>query len=292
MKISFRTKMLILALVPLFYLYGLVLYPFANVIYYSFMKFDLGNIRPVFVGIDNFIALFSDPAFSLTLYLTFAYSFITVISEFALGIGIAYLLIHVRRGRSLATSILILPLVITPAIAGIIFKLLFDVGFGQVNFYLSLIGIPAVQWLTRPTQAFFACVIVDIWQWTPFVVLVVFAGLTVLPAELVESAYIDGATEFRTYISVLLPRIQALLYIILFLRVIDSFKVFDTIYTMTGGGPGTSTLVMSIFNYLNVMDYYHVGYGMAIAGIFIILMNIIVALLGRAAGGSLFEVPT
>jgi multiple sugar transport system permease protein len=290
MKISFRKKMIILSIIPILYLYGLVIYPFGSIVYYSLFKYNIGETRAIFVGVDNFIALFSDQAFYKVLGLTFSYSFVTVVAEFALGIGIAYLLVHIRRGRSIATSILILPLVMTPAVAGIIWRLLFDVGFGHVNFYLGLLGLPPVQWLTRPTEAFFSCVIVDIWQWTPFVVLVVFAGLTTLPAELVESAYIDGATEFRTYINILLPRIQALLYIILFLRVIDTFKVFDTIYTMTSGGPGTSTTVLSIYNYMNVMTFYHIGFGCTIAAFAIILMNIIVALLSQRAGGALFEV--
>jgi len=286
-KISFRSKTLFIALIPMIYLYGLVIYPFASVIYYSFFSYDIGG-TPVFNGVGNYIQLFTDTQFYRTLGLTLSYSILAVGTEFLFGIGLAYILVHISRGRSVATSILILPLVMTPAVAGIIWRIMFDAGFGHVNFYLSLIGIPGQKWLIRPTEAFISTVIVDVWQWTPFVTLVTFAGLTTLPVELVESAYIDGASEFRTFKDILLPRIRALLYIILFLRVIDTLKIFDTVYTMTGGGPGTATTYMSIFNYLNLMTFYHIGYGCTIAAFFIVLMNVVVTILSKRAGAALF----
>jgi multiple sugar transport system permease protein len=289
MKLSFRTKVTIIALIPLIYLEGLTIYPFLSVIFYSFQKWDIGTPM-VFGGFNNFIQLFQDQSFYKALWLTGSYTVLAVASEFALGIGIAYLLVHIKHGRSLATSILILPLVMTPAVVGIIFRIMYDPAFGHINFYLSLLGIPPVKWLIRPTEAFISCVIVDIWQWTPFVTLVTFAGLTSIPVELVESAYIDGASEFSTFKDILLPRIKALLYIILLLRVIDALKIFDTVYTMTGGGPGSSTYMLAIFNYLNLMTFYHVGYGCAIAGFYIVMMNIVVNRLQKLTGGALYEV--
>jgi len=289
MKISFRKKMLFLSLLPLIYSYGLVIYPFASLIYYSFFNYDIGG-TPIFNAGANYIQLFTDPLFYKSLQLTLSYTVLSVGIEFLLGIMLAYILVHILRGRSVALSILILPLVMTPAVIGIIWRILFDTAFGHVNFYLGLLGIPPLKWLTRPTEAFFSTVIVDIWQWTPFVTLVTFAGLTALPVELVESAYIDGASEFRTFKDILLPRIRALLYIILFLRVVDALKVFDAVYTMTGGGPGTATNYLVLFNYLNVMTFYHIGYGCAIAVFIILLMNLIITLLLRRAGPLFFEV--
>ncbi|MEM3871639.1 MAG: sugar ABC transporter permease [Nitrososphaeria archaeon] len=288
-KFSFRSKMLLLSVLPLIYAYGLVIYPFASLIYYSFFDYDIGSM-PMFNAGANYVVLFMDPLFYKSLQLTLSYAILSVGLEFLLGIMIAYILIHILRGRSIALSILILPLVITPAVTGIIWRILFDTAFGHVNFYLSLLGLPQINWLTRPTEAFFATVIVDVWQWTPFIALVAYAGLSALPVELVESAYIDGASELRTFKDILLPRIRALLYIILFLRIVDALKIFDTVYTMTGGGPGTSTNYLVLFNYLNVMTFYHIGYGCTIAVFIILLMNLVVLLLLRRAGPLFFEV--
>jgi len=270
----------IIAWLPVIYSFAIIIMPFASMIYYSLFDYDLGR-EPIFIGPGNFITLIlKDSVFHKAFCLTLLYTAAALAIEFPLGLIIAFLLYRISYGRTLFTIIVILPLTIAPAVAGIIWRLLFDVSYGHVNYYLSLIGIGRIPWLISPQWSIIACIITDIWQWTPFIILVALAGLLALPKELLESAYVDGASAWVTFKDILFPRIKPLIAIVLFLRLVDALKAFDNIYTMTGGGPGTSTTTISIYNYLSLMTFYHVGYGCAISVIFlvfiIILINIII----------------
>lgn len=252
---------------PVIFAFIIGFYPFLWMLYYSFFNYDFG--KPViFTGMENYVRLLNDDAFAKSIYLSVVYTLSSLITEIALGTLLAYFLYKINRQvSSIFTMLLILPMVVTPAVSGIIWALLFDPMFGHVNYYLGLIGIQGPNWLVRAWSAMIAVIITDIWQWTPFVILVLFAGLTAIPPEPIEAAYIDGASELRTLIHILIPYLKPLFIICVFFRAIDCFKAFDFIYTMTGGGPGTSTSTLPLLLYLQVFSFYHAGYGSAIGTI-------------------------
>jgi len=263
--------------------------PFLWMLYHSFFDYDFGKV-PLFVGLRNYLLVFTtDPTFYKSLYLSAVFTAACVIVELALGMLIGYLLYKTRLLNSVFTLLLMLPMVITPAVSGIIWRLLFDPLFGHVNYFLSLVGIQGLRWLSDPLGALIAVIVCDIWQWTPFVALVLYAGLTATPPEPIEAAYIDGASEFRTFIHVLIPYLKPLIIICIFFRIVDCFKAFDFIYTLTGGGPGTSTSTLPLLLYLNVFTFYHVGYGSAIGGVLWILLLTTTTLLMRRVGSILMR---
>jgi len=268
---------------PVIYAFAVIGYPFVSLIYYSFFDYDIGGV-PIFNGVNNFVTLFTDPVFYKALYITSIYTVAALAAEFALGILIGYLLFRIPYGKTVFAMIMILPLTIPQVITGIIWKILFDPSYGHVNYFLSLIGINGPLWLSRPTYALIAAIITDIWQWTSFVALVAYAGFSSLQRELIQAAFVDGASEWKTLKDVMIPKIAPLLYIIFLLRLVDCLKVFDNVYSMTGGGPGTATTTLSIFNYLNVMTFYHIGYGCTIGLVFLLLIILITNILMKKIG--------
>jgi multiple sugar transport system permease protein len=202
-----------------------------------------------FVGFANYLTVLNDPTFWQALGRTFGFLLLVLPIELALGLGIA-LLLH-KPGlsflRTLLRVSLVIPLATTFAVVGLIGRLLFSDQFGVVNHGLESVGLPAVQWLGQPTTAFLAVAIMDVWQWTPFVALVLLAGLTMVPAEIEEAATLDagGQWEILRYVQLpfLLPGITA----VLILRTADILKLFDLVFVMTRGGPGSATELIAVY---------------------------------------------
>ena len=202
-----------------------------------------------FVGFANYLTVLNDPTFWQALGRTFGFLLLVLPIELALGLGIALLLHKSGLGflRTLLRVSLVIPLATTFAVVGLIGRLLFSDQFGVVNFGLESIGLPAVQWLGQPTTAFLAVAIMDVWQWTPFVALVLLAGLAMVPAEIEEAATLDagGQWEILRYVQLpfLLPGITA----VLILRTADILKLFDLVFVMTRGGPGSATELIAVY---------------------------------------------
>jgi multiple sugar transport system permease protein len=202
-----------------------------------------------FVGFANYLTVLNDPTFWQALGRTFGFLLLVLPIELALGLGIALLLHKPGLGflRTLLRVSLVIPLATTFAVVGLIGRLLFSDQFGVVNFGLESIGPPAVQWLGQPTTAFLAVAIRDVWQWTPFVALVLLAGLAMVPAEIEEAATLDagGQWEILRYVQLpfLLPGITA----VLILRTADILKLFDLVFVMTRGGPGSATELIAVY---------------------------------------------
>jgi multiple sugar transport system permease protein len=202
-----------------------------------------------FVGFANYLTVLTDPTFRQALGRTFGFLLLVLPIELALGLGIALLLHKPGLGflRTLLRVSLVIPLATTFAVVGLIGRLLFSDQFGVVNHGLESIGLPAVQWLGQPTTAFLAVAIMDVWQWTPFVALVLLAGLTMVPAEIEEAATRDagGQWEILRYVQLpfLLPGITA----VLILRTADILKLFDLVSVMTHGGPGSATELIAVY---------------------------------------------
>lgn len=198
-----------------------------------------------FVGLSNYQDLFSDPLFRSSLMLTIAYTLATVTAELVLGLGVALLLnSRVPFVRVFRTA-LIIPMMITPIVAALTWKLLLDPSYGLVN---ALLGTKTV-WLGDPDLALFAVGIVNVWQNTPFVAILLLAGLQSLPSEPVEAAAVDGANRWQTFRHVTLPLLMPYVVVAVLLRTIFEFRSFENIWVMTGGGPANSTKLLSVYTF-------------------------------------------
>lgn len=248
---------------------------------YAISLFDYDRGTPLssaeFLGLDNYIRLLSGqddnfwPAVAVTLGFLVCATATTVI----LGMGIAVLLDHVARGRSIFTTLMLVPLVMAPVIAGLIWRLMFNDLYGVINAILEPMGL-AQPWLGSGTLAFISVVIVETWQWTPFVALIMFAGLQSVDPRPREAAMIDGANAWQTFRHVNFPLVAPFFGLVVALRLIDGMKIFDTAYILTQGGPGksTETLGLMVWHY----GLYQTGWIGRAAAVSVLLLVLVLLL--------------
>jgi multiple sugar transport system permease protein len=226
----------------------IVIFPTIFLWYISFTNYDLtmGWENKTFVGFDNFLYLFQqDKDFWHSVKLSILFMVITVAVELCLGFLIALLFNREMRWKRLWIACLIVPMVMTPAIASLMWKLMLNTEYGVLNYILSWLSIPKINWLGYES-AFLSLMIVEIWQWTPFMTLILYAGLQSLPREPFEAADVDGASFTQALYYITLPLLKPIIAIALLLRSIDALKIFDIAYGLTQGGPGNSTELMSL----------------------------------------------
>ncbi len=259
-------------------LLGLTLYPFLASFWYSFTDYSLlkPNDRD-FVGLANYVRLLSGSEFWASFRTTATFCALAVGIETLIALGIALLLQAESRGSGLLRAIYMVPMAITPVAATFTFRLIYSPSLGVLNAFLERIGLPPQAWLSDPRMALPALVLVDVWQWTPFILLIIVGGLSVIPAEPLEAAAIDGASGWRLFWDITLPFLRPFLAIAVLFRFIDAFKTFDIIYVLTGGGPGTSTRTLNLFAFKQGIEFLEMGYASSIA----ILMLIVVTLATR-----------
>lgn len=247
-------------------LFVILLGPFIYMVWTGFtdLHYALPNRVGAFVGFDNFRRLMQDdPIFWHSFWLTMKFVFGVVLLEFAFGLGLALLIFHYIKNRRFILTILLVPMMLAPIAVGLIWKLLLSGDFGMFTYYLRVIGLADLQTsiLGNPSLVMPAIVLIDVWQWTPFVTLVILAGLLSLPKEPFEAALMDGARPLQIFRDVTLPLLRPIIALVLLLRGIDAFKEFDKVFILTGGGPGISTEMLSIYTYrINFRDW-DLGYG-------------------------------
>jgi len=250
----------------------LTVYPTIVCVGLSLTSTELGQSLKLssFVGLRNFRMLISDYAFWNSLKVSFIYTSICVVMEIALGIIIGLLLERYFKGQHLIRSFIFLPMMMTPVAVGLVWKSMLNYSYGIINYYLSYLGFTP-KWLDNQFTAFVSVIIVDIWQWTPFVIIIVITGLSSLPLEPIEAALVDGASKWQLEIYVRLPLLRPLILVVLLIRISDSFKIFDNIYVLTTGGPGRATEVMSLLIYEKNFFYREVGNASAISLIMLVI---------------------
>ena len=254
---------------------GGLLYPVFMALYLSFFDWQIGlDLEDApFVGMTNFARLFTDPQVWEVLWVTIRFGFWTITIEMTLGVALALLLEKPIRGASVFRTIFILPLMVSPVVVGLIWRYLFDARVGWINYYLGTwFGIEPQIWLGDAQLAFFAIVFTDIWQWTPFIFIIVIAGLQALPSEVVEASTIDGANWWQQVFLVKLPMIKSILVIALLMRLIDVFRGMEVMLIMTGGGPGRSTELLSLHIYNRAFETQQLGYASAISVLLIVIV--------------------
>jgi multiple sugar transport system permease protein len=250
----------------------------------AFFRWNLtqANVPPRFVGLENFINLFTkDPQFLGALKHTFVLMFGVIVAETILGMILALLLNNNLMGTSFFTSLLLIPMSISPAIVGFLFQVLLNDNLGPINYFIKSLGLKAPQWLSDPSISLLSVGLVDIWQQTPFLVLLFLAGLRSLPVEPYEAATVDGASAWQRFTYLTLPLLKPVLFVAVLIRMMDLYKMFDLIYLLTFGGPGTSTQVLSFYGYKVGITQFRLGYASSISFVMVQLFIILVILYSR-----------
>ncbi len=267
---------------------GLIV-PLYNAVYLSFFDWQLGTPwdSREWLGLDNFARLLQDDNVRQSVSITLQYTFWTTALEMIIGIGLALALEAPIRGAAVFRTILIMPLMVSPVVVGLMWRYMLDARTGVINYYIDAIGdaLPVLQqlgfqsrsWLGEPELALGALIVTDIWQWTPFIFIIILAGLQALPSDVVNAAYMDGASWWQMTTRVKLPMLTSLIIIALLLRIIDVFRALEVIYIMTFGGPGRTTEVLSLMIYKTAFTSQDLGYASTVS-VLLIAITLVLSL--------------
>ena len=259
-------------------LVAVVVFPLVFSLSLSFNQWNIIRIGGwAWVGISNYIEiLFHDSYFFSSLKVTLLYLIGTIPIQFGLGLIIALLLQNITGKISgFLRTTLIIPTVMTPIVVGIIWRLMYNPDLGTLNYFLTLFGFSPINWTGLPRTALFSIMIADIWQWTPFMALILLAGLQSLPVEPYEAAIVDGASSWQIFRYITFPLLTPTILVALLIRIIDSFKTFDIIFVLTQGGPGRTTETMNYYTYRYGFKFFHMGYTSALSWILLVVVTII-----------------
>ena len=251
------------------------LYPVLSAFQLSLFDWSMGTpwSSARFVGFDGFVSAFSNPRVWASLWTTLLFAAVCVAAEMALGIALALALEHPVRGMAFFRTLFILPMMIAPIAVGLAWRYMFDAQFGLINAVLGVVGVAPKTWLADPTLAFIAIVVADIWQWTPFVFIMMIAALAGVDSSVIEASRIDGANWWQMTFRVKLPMVMHVIAITLMMRLIDAFRVLEVVYVLTFGGPGDSTEILALHIYKTAF----VGQQLGVAAAISVLLLVVVA---------------
>jgi multiple sugar transport system permease protein len=256
---------LVLSIFPLIFSFAL-----------TFVSWDLsrleGGIR--WAGLNNFITLAHDGRFWNTAKNTLVFVAGAVSLQYCLGLGIALLLNQEIRFRRFFRVAFLIPMMVTPAAAGYVGRMMFNEGMGPINDIIRHLGGPLIKWTTSPTMALPSLMLLDAWEWTPFMMIVLLAGLQALPVEVFEAANADGASAWQSFRYLTFPMLAPVSITVILIRALEAFKLFDIVVVMTGGGPGTATETVTMYAYQVAMKNGNLGYASAIAYSLLIMVTI------------------
>jgi multiple sugar transport system permease protein len=231
----------------------------------SFYKIDMIKGESVFIGLKNYIKILQDETFWVSLKNTVVFVMVAVFAEFILGMIFALFFNTGIKGLKIFRSIVLIPMLLPPITVALTWKMMYAYDYGVFNYILQVLGLTPVEWLSSTKWALASIIFTDIWQWTPFVFLVVLASLQSIPVDIYESAKVFGANTFQCFIHITLPLLKPGLILALLLRTIDTFRIFDKMYTLTGGGPGNSTETITFYIYRHGFKYFETGFSAAAA---------------------------
>lgn len=276
LSIDKKKSTLVWFLVPItLYMIVFFLYPVLYNILIGFFDLKLGR-TPIFNGTANYSEMLADSQFLNSLMTTLIFVFFAVSIEVLFGMMIAFLLNHENRMMEIIRTFILIPTVFTPLVAGLVWKSLYHPDLGMITYYLRALGINIGRGLTvERSFALFSVIVVDVWEWTPLMVIIILAGLKSLPTEPYEAARIDGAGEVPIFFKITLPLLKPTLLVALLIRSLDALKVFDIIWAITGGGPGTSTTVANLRIYEVGMNQMRIGYAAALSNVLLVIGVII-----------------
>jgi ABC-type sugar transport system permease subunit len=262
--------------------------PLAATVWESLHRHDLRLPwlgRP-FVGLANYAAALTDPRLQAALVHTLAFVALSVTLEALFGLALALALDAIVRGRAIARVVVLLPWALPTVVAALVWRFMFDSQSGVVNAFAGWTGLAVLhrEWLAGPLGAWVPIVLGDVWKTTPFVALLLLAGLQGIDARLYEAARLDGAGPWRRLVEITLPLLRPALIVALVFRTLDAFRVFDLVYVLTGGGPGTATEVVSVYAFTSLLQDLRFGYGSALSVLVFVVSFALALVYIRALG--------
>jgi multiple sugar transport system permease protein len=252
-------------------------YPLLYSLWLSFQKWNMTIPRshPVWFGFKNYQNLWHSDNFRNSLQVTLIFVVFSVTIEFLLGMGLALLATSSIKGMGAIRTVMLFPLMIAPVVSGVLWRTLFHSTYGVINYAIGAVGIGPQEWLGSTGQALPAVITVEIWQSLPVVAFVLAAGIQSLPVDLYKAAQVDGASQWQMFRRITLPLLKPVILVLLLLRVMDAFKVFDIVFTMTYGGPGQTTELVSMLIYKTGMKFFQIGQASAMSWVFLVIIFII-----------------
>ena len=250
---------------------AVIVFPWLFTVFMSVNDWNVSG-AVTYVGLQNFRALLADQRFYESIFHTLYFTVLAVVLPILIGTAAALVFHREFKGRGLLRGIFIMPMMATPVAVSLVWTMMFHPQLGVLNYLLTSVGLPPSAWVYSPTTVIPTLVLVEVWHWTPLVMLIVLGGLANLPREPYEAAEIDGANAFHCFRYITLPLIWPFIMIALILRTIDALKAFDTIYVISQGGPGTASETINIFLYLQAFAFFKLGYASAVVLIFFTLI--------------------
>jgi multiple sugar transport system permease protein len=266
-------------LIPVFlYLLVLSLYPLGYSLYLSLTDWSILRKSELvsFRGLKNFFVLFQDTSFQTSMFFTLKFFTVALPLEILLGLALALIITYERLPRQAANIfriIIVMPIIVIPSVAGIIWRTLFLIRYGPINYLFSLLGIPEIPWLGEPGWAFISVQMVELWRYNPLVTLIFVGGLLGVPKDQVDSAHIDGCSSLQVFQHVYIPYLKPIFLVVLLIRTMSLLKRFDFIYTLTGGGPGFATEVATLYIQRTAIEDFN--FNMAAAASWILLLVVL-----------------
>jgi multiple sugar transport system permease protein len=263
---------------------GIVFYPILRTLVLSVLRENLANgFHPEFTGIGNFARLAADSRFGGSIRATLSFTVISVGAEFVLGLLLALSVNRLKSSSAPLRVIFLLPWTLPTAVVALLWAWIFNDQYGVLNALLIRVGLagPPVAWLAHPSTAMAAIIVADVWKTTPFVFLILLAGLQNIPQELYEAIEVDGGGSWARFRYVIWPHLMPFVFVALVFRMVQAFGIFDLVWVMTGGGPGGATETVSIYTYQTYMRYLDFGYGAAIAVATVAMLGMVAAVLYR-----------
>jgi len=252
----------------------MIIAPLAYNFAMSFTDWQMSAVKaPQFVGLKNYIDVFKDERFRMSVWRTIVFSGIAITLEGILGVALAVLINRKFYGRRIVQALMLLPVVATPVALGMVWRQMLEPSIGIANVLLTKLGMePRLFLSTSSFESMFWLIMIDVWEWTPMVMLMVYGGLMTIPQDPYESALIDGATKWQTFTKITLPLASPSILVAILMRLIDVVKTYDIIYATTEGGPSFATETINIYGYLNMFAYYQFGKAAAISVLFFVVV--------------------
>ncbi|WP_332694318.1 carbohydrate ABC transporter permease [Bosea sp. (in: a-proteobacteria)] len=257
---------------------GVIVFPWLFTLYMSTQDWKIGG-GPEFVGLQNYAELLRDARFLESMAHTFYFTVLAVVLPIFFGTAAALVFHREFPFRGVLRTIFVMPMMATPVAVALVWTMMFHPQLGVLNYLLSLVGIGPQPWVYDPNTVIPTLILVEVWHWTPLVMLIVLGGLAGLPREPYESALIDGANDWHMFRHITLPLVWPFIMVAIVIRTIDALKVFDTIFVITQGGPGTASETLNIFLYLQAFQFYKIGYASAVVVIFFVIIIMLSLLL-------------
>lgn len=284
---SIRRYKLYFLLPGLIVLLLIILFPLLFTIRVSFSSWNVAQPGLDWIGVTNYERLFADPRYWASLGRLALIAVGSVAIEYVLGFGLALLVWREVRGRRFFRVLFLVPMMTTPVIMTVIWRTIFHESLGPANEVMALLGLPAQNWLTASGPAVVSVMIVEIWQWTPFMVLLLLAGLLSLPKEPFLAAAIDGAGPIRTFFRVTFPLMGPISVGAIIIRLIEASKIMETVYVLTSGGPGTATETSSYYIYIRGLRDFQIGYAASLSITYLVIMIVSLTFVARGLNRAL-----